>query len=435
MVVAAVVGAQWGDEGKGKIVDLLAEKADVTVRFNGGDNAGHTVKFQDKTYKLHQMPSGAFYPGKKVIIGCGCVVNPKTLLEEIGIISNDGYAPNLIIDSRAHVVLPYHIALDGMEESKKGSRAAGTTKKGIGPCYSDKAARFGIRFADMLDKKILEEKIHTMHEIKTKTIEQVYGQKFAQGEDDVFEAYSGYADELAKYVADGCAAVNDAVNAKKNVLLEGAQGALLGIDQGLYPYGTSSNPTSGGASTGSGLAPNKLNEVIGIVKAYVSRVGSGPLPTELMDGTAQKIRDKGGEYGTTTGRPRRIGWLDVVALKYAHETNGFTGLAFTRIDTFAGVSPVKFCVAYELDGKKTTRMPVSAEELARCKPIYEEMPGWKDLKPAEWRRICVRGYFAVPDEPKNYMKRVSEYLGVPIYIVSVGPGREDTIVIKDVFAK
>ena len=435
MAVAAVIGAQWGDEGKGKIVDNLAEKADVVIRFNGGDNAGHTVKFDSKTYKLHHLPSGSFYPNKQVIIGCGCVVNPKSLLDELEMIAKDGYKPNLLIDSRAHVILPYHLALDGMEEGKKGSRAAGTTKKGIGPCYSDKAARFGIRFADLLDKGSFKEKLHVIHEIKVKTIESVFGGKFAQSEDEVYTLYCGYADSLAKYIGDGIGAANAAASAKKNILLEGAQGAMLGIDQGLYPYGTSSNPTSGGASTGAGIAPNQIKEVIGVIKAYTSRVGEGPLPTEINDDIAKAIRDKGGEYGTTTGRPRRIGWLDLVAVKYAHEFNGFTGFAITRIDTLANTSPVKICVAYELDGKRITRMPVSAEELSRCKPIYEELPGWRDMKPEEWRKAAIRGIIAIPNEARNYMKLVSEFLGVEPYIISVGAGREDTIVIKDVFAK
>lgn len=436
MAVVAVVGAQWGDEGKGKIVDYLAEKADVIARFNGGANAGHSVEVGGKKFKFHQMPSGALYKGKQVVMGNGMVLDPKLVLEEIELVKGETQAePNLIISGRAHVVLPYHFALDGIEEEKKGKLAAGTTKRGIGPCYSDKAARFGIRIADLLDKKSLKEKIKTIHSLKTKTIEQVYGGKFEQKEEEIYKAYSDYGVKLAKYAGDCSSAINSAIAAKKSILLEGAQGTMLDIDHGLYPFGTSSSTTAGGAATGTGIGPGKINEVVGVVKAYTSRVGSGPLPTEITDATAQKIRDKGGEYGTTTGRPRRIGWLDVVALKYARDVNGLTGLAFTRIDTFAGVSPVKLCIAYELDGKRITAMPQTAEELARCKPVYEEMPGWKDLKPEEWRKICIRGYYAVPDEPKNYMKRISEYLGVPIYIVSVGPGREDTIVIKDVFAK
>ena len=435
MVVVAVVGAQWGDEGKGKVVDVLAEKADMVVRFNGGDNAGHTVAFNGRTYKMHQLPSGAFHAGKRIVIGCGCVVNPKRLLEEIDSLEKEGIKPNLIIDGRAHVILPYHIALDGLEEKSKGRMAAGTTRRGIGPCYADKAARLGIRVADFLDERVLKEKLHLLHEIKVKTIERVYGEEFAQSEDEIIAAYTGYAERLRGFIGDGCAAVNEAVSEGRHVLLEGAQGTLLGIDSGVYPYGTSSNPTAGGASTGSGIAPGKIGEVIGVVKVYTSRVGGGPLPTEITDETAKRIRDKGGEYGTTTGRARRIGWLDLVALKYAHEVNGFTGLAFTRIDTLAGISPLKVCVAYELDGERIVRMPISAEELARCRPVYEELPGWSELKPEEWRGIAVRGMSEMPKEARDYIEMVSQFLGVPTYIVSVGASREDTITIKDVFAK
>jgi len=436
MAVVAVVGAQWGDEGKGKIVDHLAQKADVVVRFNGGANAGHSVEVGGKKFKFHQMPCGALYKGKQVVMGNGMVLDPKLVLEEIEVVKKEtGAEPNLIISGRAHVVLPYHFALDAIEEETKGKLAAGTTKRGIGPCYSDKAARFGIRIADLLDKESLKEKIHTIHAVKTKTIEQVYGGKFTEGEDEIYKACSDYGVKLAKYVGDCSSAVNAAISAKKNVLLEGAQGTMLDIDHGAYPFGTSSSTTAGGASTGAGIGPGKIGEVIGVIKAYTSRVGAGPLPTEITGEIAQKIRDKGGEYGTTTGRPRRIGWLDLPALKYACDVNGFTGLAFTRIDTLAGTTPLKLCVAYELDGKKTTAMPQTVEELARCKPIYEEMPGWKDLPQDEWRKICVKGYFSFPDAPKNYVRKVSEFLGVEPCIVSVGAGREDTIVIKDVFGK
>ncbi len=433
MAGVIIVGAQWGDEGKGKIVDLLAEKADVTVRFNGGDNAGHTVIAGEKTFKFRNMPSGVLYPQKRVVIGNGCVINPKTLLSEIDALRREKIEPNLLISAHAHIILPYHIALDGAEEERKGKLAAGTTKKGIGPCYSDKAARFGLRFADLLDKAAFKAKLHTIHELKVAQIEKIYGKTFAQSEQEILAEYSGYADQLAKFIGDAGGAVNDAMAQRKNILFEGAQGTLLDIDHGVYPYGTSSNTTAGGACTGAGVGPNKISEVVGVVKVYTSRVGTGPLPTEISGDIADKVRDKGNEYGTNTGRARRIGWLDVVALKYARDVNGLTGLAFTRIDTLAGVSPVKLCVAYELDGEKITTMPQTAEELARCTPVYEEMPGWAEAPPAEWRKTAIRGMFAVPEEAKNYMRRISEYLNVPICIVSIGAGREDTIVIKDVF--
>ena len=435
MAAAVVIGMQWGDEGKGKIVDALAEKADVVVRYNGGDNAGHTVIADKKTYKFHHMPSGALHKEKRVVIGNGCVVNPKALLEEIEMLRKDGIEPNLLISAHAHAILPYHLALDGAEEARKGNLAAGTTMRGIGPCYSDKAARFGIRYGDLLNKETFKAKLHTMHELKTAILEKVYGKKFEQSEEQVFTEYSGYTDQLSKFIGDAGEAVNSAIREKRNVLLEGAQGTMLDIDHGLYPYGTSSNPTAGGACTGAGVGPTKIREVVGVIKVYTSRVGTGPLPTEFDDEIAKGIRDKGGEYGTTTGRPRRIGWIDLPALRLAADVNGATGLAFTRIDTFAGLDKVKLCVAYELDGKKILLPPQTFEELARCKPVYEEMPGWADMSPEEWKRVAVKGMFAAPDEAKNYLRVISEALNLPAYIISVGPERERTIVLKDVFAK
>lgn len=435
MAAAVVVGTQWGDEGKGKIVDVLAEKADVVVRFNGGDNAGHTVIVNKKTFKFHNMPSAVLHKEKKVVIGNGCVVNPKALLDEIEMLRKEGIEPNLLISAHAHVILPYHLALDGAEEARKGNLAAGTTRKGIGPCYSDKAARFGIRFADLLQPDALKAKLHTIHELKVAQIEKVYGQKFEQSEEQVLGEYSSYASQLSKFIGDAGEVVNSALAGRRAVLFEGAQGTMLDLDHGLYPYGTSSNTTAGGACTGAGVGPTKIREVVGVVKVYTSRVGMGPLPTEFDDEIAKGIRDKGGEYGTTTGRPRRIGWLDMPTLRHAYDVNGLTGLAFTRIDTLAGQKSVKLCVAYELDGKRTRRLPQSTEDFSRCKPVYEEMPGWKDMPAEEWRKVAIKGMFAVPEEAKNYIRAIGEALELPIYIVSVGPDRDSTIVLKDVFAK
>ncbi|MDD5317786.1 MAG: adenylosuccinate synthase [Candidatus ainarchaeum sp.] len=435
MAVAAVIGAQWGDEGKGKIVDFLAGKADVVVRFNGGDNAGHTVMFGGKKFKMHALPSGCFHEKKQVVVGAGCAVNPKTLLEELGMLAKAGIRPNLLIDARAHVVLPYHLALDGAQEALKGSGAVGTTRRGIGPCYADKAARIGLRFADLLDKGRLEAKVRALHEIKAKELGKVYGAEFAQSEAQVFSELSGQADRLAGFVCDAILSVNESISKGKNVLLEGAQGSLLGIDSGFYPYCTSSNPTSGGASTGAGIAPSKITEVVGVLKAYVSRVGEGPLPTELPDGVGEAIRDKGNEFGTTTGRPRRIGWLDLPCLRQASEINGFTSLAFTRLDTLGGIPGLRICSAYKLGGKTLHRPPASSEALSDCKPVCEEIAGWEDLSPGEWRAVAGKGVGALPAQARAYVERVSSDLGVPASIVSVGPGREDTIIIKDVFAQ
>ncbi|VVC72180.1 Adenylosuccinate synthetase [uncultured archaeon] len=316
----------------------------------------------------------------------------------------------------------------------KGSAAVGTTKRGIGPCYEDKAARIGIRFSDLIDKKLLKAKIHALHEIKSKEILKVYGIDFKQSEAQVYAEASDNSDALKKIVCDGILSVNESISKGKHVLLEGAQGSLLGIDSGFYPYCTSSNPTSGGASAYSGIAPSKIREVVGVLKCYVSRVGEGPFPTELDDGVGEAIRDKGNEFGTTTGRPRRIGWLDLPCLRQASEINGFTSLAFTRLDTLAGIDPIKICVAYDLGGKKLHRPPASSEALSNCMPIYEEVPGWKYLPRKEWRNAAKKGVQALPPEAKAYVDRIVSDLKVPACIVSVGPGREDTIIIKDVFA-
>jgi adenylosuccinate synthase len=435
MTVAAVVGAQWGDEGKGKVVDFLAEKADLVVRFNGGDNAGHTVEFSGRKFKMHAVPSGSFRDGKRVVIAAGCAVNPKTLVEELDMLARGGIKPRLLLDARAHAVTPYHVELDALQDARKGAGAVGTTKRGIGPCYADKALRIGLRFADFLDDSALRARISFLHALKVREMECVYGASFRRSEEDVFGEYSSYAARLKPFIGDACAEVNDAIAEGRNVLLEGAQGALLGLDHGLYPYCTSSDPTSGGAAAGAGIAPSRITEVLGVVKAYVSRVGEGPVPTEIGGAAATEIRDKGGEYGTTTGRPRRIGWLDLVALRHAHELNGFTSLAFTRIDTLSGIAPLKVCVAYELGGKALSRPPISAADLARCKPVYEEADGWEDLGGEGWREAARKGMGAMPKEAKEYVSRVVGHLGVPAAMVSVGPSREDTIIIKDVFAK
>jgi adenylosuccinate synthase len=434
MSVAAVIGAQWGDEGKGKIVDLYAQRADYVARYCGGANAGHTIVLAGKKFKFNLMPSGALYPGKTNVIGNGCVIDPKRLLDEITEVKAAGITPTLLISGRAHIVLPYHFELDGAEEEKKGDLAAGTTRRGIGPCYSDKAARFGIRASDLLSQDALSKKLEKMHDLKVKQL-GIYGKTFNLGYKDVLSQYSGYGRLLSPYIGDATFALFSAISKKKNVLLEGAQGAMLDIDHGLYPFGTSSNTTAGGACTGTGIPPKKIDEVVGVVKVYTSRVGAGPVPTELNDATGQKIRDKGDEYGTVTRRPRRIGWLDLVTLRYSTWINGFTGIAFTRLDTLAGFDEVKICTHYELDGKKIDFMPQTQEEFARCKPVYKSFKGWLDMPEKEWKAFAKKGYAALPKEARDYLEFISKDIGVPMYIVSVGPGREDTIVLKDVFAK
>ena len=435
MPVAVVVGTQWGDEGKGKVVDFYASRADVIIRFNGGANAGHTIVLKGRKFKFHHIPSGILYAAKTNIIGNGLVVDPKKLLEEIAQVKSAGVKPNLVISPRAHVVLPYHFLLDGAEEEKKGKLAAGTTRRGIGPCYSDKAARFGIRIGELLQPEIFKSKLHTMHSLKTKLIREVYGIDFPQSEEEIYSQYCAYAAQLAPYVKDTTGLLSSALAKKKKILLEGAQATMLDIDHGMYPFGTSSNTTAGGACTGSGIGPTAINEVVGVVKVYTSRVGTGPLPTELLDATGNAIRDKGGEYGTTTGRPRRIGWLDLVTLRYAAQVNGLTGLAFTRLDTLSGVEKVKVCTHYVLNGRKVTMQPASHEEFARCKPVYREFRGWKDLGEQGWHKAAKKGYKSLPREARAYLEFISKSVGVPTYFVGVGAGREDSIVLKDVFRK
>jgi len=434
MTVAVVVGTQWGDEGKGKVVDYLASKADVIIRFNGGANAGHTIVSQGKTFKLHHLPSGILYSSKTNIIGNGLVIGPKKLLEELEQVKAAGVKPNLFISPRAHVVLPYHFVLDGAEEAKKGKLAAGTTKRGIGPCYSDKAARFGIRISELLEPTLFKEKLSTMHTLKSRMIEGVYGMQLGSTFEDIHKEYTEYAQKLAPFVADTNEIIHSAIAKNKKILLEGAQATMLDIDHGLYPYGTSSSTTAGGACTGSGIGPTQINEVVGVVKVYTSRVGSGPLPTELFDSVGNAIRDKGGEYGTTTGRPRRIGWLDLVTLRHAAQVNGLTGIAFTRLDTLSGIQKVKVCTHYLLDGKKVLSQPSSISDYSRCKPVYKEFAGWQDLGKG-WKTAAKKGYKSLPKEARAYLEFVSRSINVPIYFIGVGASREDAIVLKDVFRR
>lgn len=435
MPVVVVVGAQWGDEGKGKVVDYLASRADIVIRYNGGANAGHTIVHNGKKFAFHHIPSGILYPKTANIIGNGVVIDPKKLLEELQKLKDSGIKPNLFISPRAHVVLPYHFVLDGAEEAKKGGLAAGTTKRGIGPCYADKAARFGIRVSEFLDPQMFREKLSTLHLIESRMIEGVYGLHFARTMEDVYQEYSKYAHELRPYVAETNEMTHAAIAKGKKILLEGAQATMLDIDHGLYPFGTSSNTTAGGACTGSGIGPTFIDEVIGVVKVYTSRVGAGPVPTEISDSTADSIRNKGGEFGTTTGRPRRMGWLDMVTLRHAAQVNGLTGLAFTRLDTLSGIPKVKVCTHYILDGKKVFSQPASISQYSRCKPVYREFAGWIDLGPAGWKAAAKKGFSSLPKSAQAYLKFISKSLGVPIYFVGVGASRDEAIVLKDVFKR
>ena len=427
MSSVVVVGTQWGDEGKGKITDFLSENAEVIARYQGGDNAGHTIVIEGTKYKLHLIPSGIFYPEKVSVIGNGVVVNPKSLVKELAYLHDAGITTdNLRISDRAHVILPYHIKLDQLQEDSKGDNKIGTTIKGIGPAYMDKAARVGIRIADLLDKEIFAERLKINLEQKNREFTKMYEVDPVDFQ-DIFDEYYDYGQQIKKYVTDTSVILNDALDAGKRVLFEGAQGVMLDIDQGTYPYVTSSNPVAGGVTIGSGVGPSKISKVVGVCKAYTSRVGDGPFPTELNDEVGHQIREVGHEYGTTTGRPRRVGWFDSVVMRHSRRVSGLTNLSLNSIDVLTGLDEVKICVAYDLDGERIDYYPASLETLQRCTPIYETLPGWsEDI-------TGVRHLDDLPETAKNYVRRVSELVGVKISTFSVGPGRDQTNVLESVW--
>ncbi len=421
MPTKVVIGAQWGDEGKGKTIDILASKADVVVRTSGGNNAGHTIEADGVTYKLHLMPSGILNPTTLNIIGTGVVVDPKVLLAEIDGMESKGISTkNLKIDARAHVIMPYHIELDGLSESARGKSDIGTTKKGIGPCYMDKAERSGIRMCDLINPEKFAAVVTENLKIKNKIIELVYGGT-PLDPDAVIKEYSEYAKRLAPYVADTTPVLYESIKAGKNVLFEGAQGILLDIDLGTYPFVTSSHPISGGVCVGSGIGPTMIDECIGVLKGYTTRVGNGPFPTELDDEIGEAIRQKGHEFGTTTGRPRRTGWFDVVIAKYAVRTSSLTSIVLNKIDPLGGLDKIKLCVAYNKNGEITTDFPPTLEELAQCVPVYEEMDGWKeDIS-------NVKKFEDLPEAAKKYILRIEELCDCRISSIGVGPGRDQNI--------
>lgn len=428
MAVIVVVGTQWGDEGKGKIVDYYAYFSDVVIRYCGGPNAGHTIVSDKGKFKLHHIPSGILYPKKINIIGNGAVINPKILLEEIEQLKRSSVSvENLKISKKAHLILPYHLVIDEAEEKRKGKLAAGTTKRGIGPCYSDKVFRIGIRAGDLLDREVLKEKLSLIHFLKVQEIEKIYGLKFEKTQEEIFNELLSYAKELSRFICDTEDLIEQKIKAKKHVLLEGAQATMLDIDHGLYPFGTSSNTTAGGACAGSGIGPTNITEVIGVVKCYTSRVGEGPLPTEIFDQIGEEIRKKGNEYGTTTGRPRRIGWLDLCTLRYSKIINGLTGLAFTHLDTLSGFEKIKVCLYYEIEGKKTTLPPSSFAELKKAVPVYKEFEGWKEF---DGKLAAKKGFNFLPKQAKEYLKFISKEIQVPIYAIGVGAERNSLIVLK-----
>lgn len=427
MATAMVIGAQWGDEGKGKIVDYLAAKADVVVRSQGGNNAGHTVVTGGKAYPLRLMPSGIMYPGTICIVGTGVVVDPKSFLEEMEKLEAQGInAKHLQISTRAQVVFPYHIRLDEAEEMRKGSRKLGTTKNGIGPCYADKINRIGIRMCDLMDKEVFAEKLKYNVEQKNMLLEKLYGMEGFDYEQMLID-YLGYAEKLRPYVKDTNYTVQTLVREGKNVLFEGAQASMLDCDNGTYPFVTSSHPTAGGACIGAGIGPHMMQNIFGVVKAYSTRVGEGPFPTEQVNEIGDRIRNIAHEFGTVTGRPRRVGWLDARAVRYAAALNSFDYLAITRLDILDELEEIKVCVGYEYERKPVKEYPADLKFLSKVTPIYKTYKGWKE------KISAIRDYDRLPALCKEYLADISKEIGVPIGIVSVGPSREETIVVKDVF--
>jgi adenylosuccinate synthase len=423
-----LLGAQWGDEGKGKATDLLGDKVKYVVRYQGGNNAGHTVVIGKEKYALHLLPSGILTPSCIPVIGNGVVIDPAVLLEEIRGLNERGVdTSKLKISTNAHLITPYHRTIDKVTERFLGKSKIGTTGRGIGPSYADKINRIGIRVQDLFDEPILRKKLEGALRDKNQVLIKVFNRKGIEVE-EVLAEYLGYAEALRPYIVDTSLLLNEALNREEVVLLEGSQGTLLDVDHGTYPFVTSSNPTAGGASTGSGVGPTKINRVIGIVKAYTTRVGSGPFPTELFDEDGEKLRSIGGEFGTTTGRSRRTGWYDALIARYAVRINGLTDFFLTKLDVLTGWEKIPVCVAYEIDGKRVEELPASQTEFHHAKPVYEYLPGWSEN---------ISGARSLNDLPKNaqdYVKFLEEISGAPISAIGVGPGREETIVVRDLIA-
>lgn len=425
MPTLVIVGMQWGDEGKGKIIDYLAEKADFIARFQGGSNAGHTVMVGGEKYVFHLIPSGILHPNKKCIIGNGVVIDPKALIEEIKYLKEKGvsFNNNLFISENAHLIIPYHRIMDE-EKEKKRTKKIGTTHRGIGPCYTDKVGRIGIRMIDFLDEETFNEKLERNLEEKNFLFENYYHREKVDLE-EITREYDSLRDKIKNFVTDISKILNNAIKEGKYVLFEGAQGAHLDIDFGTYPYVTSSNPISGGACTGCGVGPNKIDRVLGVVKAYTTRIGAGPFPTELPEDLQERIRNKGNEFGATTGRPRRCGWFDAIIAKKSIEINGIEGVAITKLDVFDGEEKIKICVGYKYQGKKIDYFPSLLKVIEKVEPVYEELPCWEESTKE------AKSFNELPTNAKNYLKRVEELMGVPIFLISVGTEREKTIVLRD----
>jgi len=422
--ITAIVGAQWGDEGKGKITDFFAGESDYVVRFHGGNNAGHTVIVDGNTFKLHLIPSGIIYGGPMSIIGNGVVVDPKALLDEIEYIKEKGIDPRLMVSDRAHVIMPYHIELDGALSNHQGNLAAGSTRRGIAPVYADKMFRNGIRMIDLLEPDVLMEKLTKGYDFTRGIIERALSQTLEASLEDIFESYCEYGEKLRPYISDTSVELYNALKNDRSILFEGAQGISLDVDHGIYPYTTSSNTAAGHISTGTGVSFRDIGRIIGVVKAYLSRVGESPLPSEMHGDEAESLREKGGEYGTTTGRPRRVGWLDLIQVRQAVRVNGLTEIALTKLDVLNGFETIRVCVAYDIDGNQVTEMPASLTQYRNAKPVYTSLPGWQSLPDEIWNK----GFDALPTTLKEYIAFIEEQVDCPVKIVSVGPQRHETII-------
>lgn len=425
MANVIVIGAQWGDEGKGKITDLLSKSADVVVRYQGGVNAGHTVVVQGQTFKLHLIPSGILYPDTDCIIGCGTVIDPQVLIQELDQLEKLGISTKkLLISQTAHVTMPYHRIIDQASEERRGTHKIGTTGRGIGPTYADKSERTGIRILDLMDTDALRKQLQWTINYKNVILEKLYNLPPLDPE-KVIEEYLGYAERLRPHVVDSSLKIYDAIKRRRNILFEGAQGTLLDLDHGTYPYVTSSNPVAGGACVGTGVGPTMIDRVIGVAKAYTTRVGEGPFPTELHGELGELLCDRGAEFGTTTGRKRRCGWFDAVIGRYAVRINGMDCLAITKLDVLDELDEIKVCIAYEIDGKQCDDFPSSSRLFARCQPMYKTLPGWKQST-ADCRTLE-----DLPKQALDYLKFLAELMEVPIAIVSLGASRDQTIIVED----
>ena len=422
--ITTIVGAQWGDEGKGKITDFFAGQSDYVVRFHGGNNAGHTVIVDGKTFKLHLIPSGVIYGEPLSVIGNGVVVDPKALIDEIQYLKDKGIEPKLMVSDRAHVIMPYHIALDGALSNHQDNLAAGSTNRGIAPVYADKMYRNGIRMIDLIEPDIFSEKLDKGFDFNKGLIENALGQSLDYSKKEIYKTYIEYGKILEPYISDVSVELFNAYKKGKNILFEGAQGMSLDVDHGIYPYTTSSNTAAGHVSIGTGVSFKSVNRIIGVVKAYLSRVGESPLPTELNDKTADYIRESGGEYGTTTGRPRRIGWLDLVQVRQAVRVNGLTEIALTKLDVLNNINELLICNSYKVDDREIYEMPASLRNYRNARPVYEKLKGWGDIPDNIWDK----GFNKLPQEIKDYISFIEERIDCNVTIVSVGPQRHETII-------